>query len=805
LKRTLSDNSLCVPTTMSMLPSARPFSAAVHQRLIVLFGQQRGRRQEGHLLAAHHRHESGPQRDLGLAEADVAADQAVHRLGADQILDHGMDGCLLVGRFLEAEVVGEDLIFLRVEAERMALAGGAPGVDVEQLGGDVAHLLGRLALGLVPLAAAQLVQGRLFGADAGIVADQVQLAHRHVERGLVGILQVQELLKHGRAIRVLLAHVHVDESPVASDAVLGVHHGISHLELAQVLDQRLDVARLLLPAAPAQGGGGGEQLGFGDEVDALLDPGEAAGQACRGHAELLVAQQERLQRFEGGRVQPAGAHEVEQALAPALAFGHDQHAVVRGTQVRLQPGQWILRSAHHGQVGQLLREGVVDHVIDAVANGQLGQGPGQGIELLGRQEQALGRQGGALGVAPHQAVALLRVLPEALERRLDVAVQHQRGAAAQVVEHRGRFLEEQRQVILDARGGHAQADVLVDAALGGVALEQLAPAAAKQRTGALVERKLAAGQQAHLGHRIQAALGVGVEGADGVDLVVEEVDAERLQRSHRKQVDEATADRVLAGSDDLRDVVVAGLRKLCPESGLVQSLPDLEVEGVAGQERRRRQPVQRGGGRHQHDVGRIGRVDAAAALVDAPQGRQPLADQVLVRGEAVVGQGFPVGEQRAAQPGCEERDFLHQPLGVGGVGSDDGRQAAFGLIALGQPGQQQGVGAADRSGQLVAFAGGEFGQIHGRVANDENPPTARGGGYENTILECDLHERLPTLDDACRAAARAYSLCRHGNARRHGAAQAVPATAGPADGAAYPRRLPRVCADNPYRAGARAR
>jgi hypothetical protein len=53
---------------------------AVAEGLVVLLGQQRGGRQHRHLLAAVHGHEGGAQRHLGLAEADVAADQPVHRL-----------------------------------------------------------------------------------------------------------------------------------------------------------------------------------------------------------------------------------------------------------------------------------------------------------------------------------------------------------------------------------------------------------------------------------------------------------------------------------------------------------------------------------------------------------------------------------------------------------------------------------------------------------------------------------------------------------------------------------------------------
>jgi hypothetical protein len=170
---------------------------AVHQRLVVLLGQQRGGRQKGHLLAAGDGHKGGAQGHLGLAKAHVAADQAVHRARADHVLDDGVDGGVLVGGFFKAEVVGKGFVVLRAVAEGVALARGAAGVDVEQLGRAVAHLLGGLALGLFPLAAAQLVQRRFVGAHAGVAADQLQLAHRHIQHGLVGVFQVQELLQAG--------------------------------------------------------------------------------------------------------------------------------------------------------------------------------------------------------------------------------------------------------------------------------------------------------------------------------------------------------------------------------------------------------------------------------------------------------------------------------------------------------------------------------------------------------------------------------------------------------------------------------
>ena len=46
--------------------------------LVVLLSQNRGRYQHGDLFAIHDCFEGGPHRDLGLAIAHIAADQAIH-------------------------------------------------------------------------------------------------------------------------------------------------------------------------------------------------------------------------------------------------------------------------------------------------------------------------------------------------------------------------------------------------------------------------------------------------------------------------------------------------------------------------------------------------------------------------------------------------------------------------------------------------------------------------------------------------------------------------------------------------------
>ena len=340
----------------------------------------------------------------------------------------------------------------------------------------------------------------------------------------------------------------------------------------------------------------------------------------------------------------------------------------------------------------------------------------QAVKLFGVQKQRFRCQHRALGVTLGQAVTLLRVLGEAVEGGLQVTMQHQgsrvRGACTQVVKHGGRVIKKQRQIIFNAGRGYPNADVFVDAAAGRVALEQLAPAFAELGPGRIVHRELAPWQQPHFGHRVQAALAVRVKGANAVDFVVPQIHAVGHQAAHGEQVNQAAAHRVFAGADDLAHVVVPGQRELCLEFGLVQLLLDLEFKGVSRQKPRRRQAIQRGGGGYQHHISAFVALGPQAAVLDAPQGRQPFADQVLMRRKRVVRQGFPIREHDTSDVGRKKRHFIQQTLSVCRVCRDDGQQLASGLFTGSQLRQQERVGRCHRAGQGVALAGIEFGKQH---------------------------------------------------------------------------------------------
>ena len=69
----------------------------------MLARQQRRRHHDGDLQAVHGGDERGAQRDFGLAEADVAAHEPVHRPARAEIVEHRVDA----GRLVLGLLVGE--------------------------------------------------------------------------------------------------------------------------------------------------------------------------------------------------------------------------------------------------------------------------------------------------------------------------------------------------------------------------------------------------------------------------------------------------------------------------------------------------------------------------------------------------------------------------------------------------------------------------------------------------------------------------------------------------------------------------
>ncbi len=642
---------LAAPKARQLRELDRPIREAVAEGVEVLLGQERGGRKHRDLHVVCDRDEGGAERHFGLAEADVAADEAVHRLAVLHVLQGGRDRCRLVRRLLEAEALGEGLVIVLVQLERVALAGRAPGVEVEQLGGGVAHRARGLALRLLPLVPAQLVQRRMLGRPARVAADRVQLRHRHVELVLLRVLEEQEF-------RGAFAEVEVDQAPVAPDAVLHVHHRVARAQLGEIAQHAFDRGDRFPVARRARAGGSGVELRLGDEAQLFRIEEEAVQERRHAQRKPRFRAAEFLETPGRFRLQAVFGQVLRQRFAAAGRFGEQHHPGRRLREEGFQAVQGIGGAPLHRELGQRnsLRRFDV--------------GPGEIVrpheEILGAQENLRGRQQGPRPVALQELVAAVRVAPELGEGGVHLAVHADGGAFRQVVEDRRGLLEEKRQVVLDPGGRDAVAHVLVDAALRRIALEAVAVAAAEPVAPGLVHGKLARRQEPDLRDLVERALAVRIERADRLDFLIEQVEPVGQRAAHGKEVDQSAAHAVLARRDHLRDVAVAGEGELRAQAAELERFSRLEEEAVRGEEGRRREARERG--RRGYD----GDVEVLAH--DAVERREALRHQIVVRREMIVGQGLPVGQEQPLELRREPRDLVLQPLRLGRLGAeDDGR------------------------------------------------------------------------------------------------------------------------------------
>ncbi len=506
----------------------------------------------------------------------------------------------------------------------------------------------------------------------------MQLRDRYIQLAAARIFQMQQL---GFAF----AQIHRDQAQVAADPVLAVHHRIVDFQFRQVAHHRVDIASLFLAAPLAALDEPTVQLGFGDDRELFARQRETVGDACNPQGERRRRGGEILERLAGVGLQCMVVQPLQDGFAAPGRFGDEQHLVGGAPEKAAQGFGRIVGMAIDGEVGQGHRP---------TAGRDRGQGHacerlGQRKEVLVAEKQALRFEDGAFAVGREKVVALPRVGGKTADRGVEVAVQDQLGACGQIVKQRRRLVEEERQIVFDTGGRHAVADVLVHRGAARIAFEGLAPAAARGAACGFVERKFAAGQQADFWYRVEAALGIRVEGADGFDLIVEQIDPVGQRRAHRKQVDQPAAHAIFAGAHHLTDVFVAGQGQLGLELGLIELVALRERKRIGGHIGGRRHPVQRGGGGHQQDV--------AAAFAEVVQGGQALGHQVLVRREGVVGQGFPVGQQAHAGLGREISEFVLQPLGIRRIGADHGQHRHLIPIGCEIAGDQQRIGGAVRA------------------------------------------------------------------------------------------------------------
>ena len=292
-------------------------------------------------------------------------------------------------------------------------------------------------------------------------------------------------------------------------------------------------------------------------------------------------------------------------------------------------------------------------------------------QAVRRQVKLVRRQQRTLDVVAALVVAVARLRPERFRRFAEAVGQYRQRVGVQVIEQRGGGIEEQRQVVLHARRRQARFQVLVQRAAARVHVEAVAQQGHRAFDRALVQRHLAARQQLHRFHPVQRALAFRVEVAERIDGVVQQFDAQRRVGAHRVDIQQPAAHGEIAGVEHLRHVPVAGGLEAALLGIEVQPLAHAVVEAAAGDVLQRREALHQRLHRHHHD--------ALLQGGQAMQGREPLGDDVRMRTELVVGQGFPIRERhhRQVAGGAEQRVQVGFQLVRLVVVAGDHQQRAF--------------------------------------------------------------------------------------------------------------------------------
>ena len=536
--------------------AAEPFGEVLE----VLAGEQRGRRDHRHLIARRRRDVGGAQRDLGLAEADVAADQPVHRPARLHVAEHVGDGVQLVLGLGIGEAGAELLpgvVVLRLQ--HRALAQRAFGGDADQPVGHVADP--RLQPGLLrlPRPAAEPVEQALLVA---VARQELDVLDRQVEPVAAGVLQRQALVRRAHRGDGL-------EPLVAPDAVVDVDHQIARREAGRLGQE---VVGALAPAGRADQPVAQHVL-LGDHrqprrLEAVLErpdrqrealvAGEVGGLAdLAGVGHAAVGEQARQPFPRAGGV--AGDHHVAGAPPRRHVGGQrpEQAHLLLLPLRREVAADPPARVDHPGP--ERLRQDA-ELVQRAVGHRRL---PGRVVEVeLARRHRLV--DGAELRFRRQRRGPGLVLFAErgpARRPRRGRLVVEQHRRPRQVVEQRREPLVEERQPVLVALQLAARADRLVERIVVARRAEHRPVAGAEPLDRRLVEDHLGDRRELNPPDRLAGALGLGIEPPGALEHVAEEIEPHRPARAGRIDVDEPAAHRELAGLGDGGRLAVAHPRR----------------------------------------------------------------------------------------------------------------------------------------------------------------------------------------------------------------------------------------------------
>ncbi len=185
----------------------------------MLAREKRRRHDDRDLLAFDRRGEGGAQRDLGLAEADIAADEPIHRPARGHVVQNRLDRRQLILRLVIGKAGAKFGVkpFRRDELRRRL---GLPrGGDLDEARRHFEDALAHLRLALLPAAAAQAVE--LDSGVLGAVARQkFEVFDRQKQFRAFRVMQFKAIMRRAAGLDRLQA----DE---AADAVVDMDDDIA--------------------------------------------------------------------------------------------------------------------------------------------------------------------------------------------------------------------------------------------------------------------------------------------------------------------------------------------------------------------------------------------------------------------------------------------------------------------------------------------------------------------------------------------------------------------------------------------------
>ena len=228
----------------------------------MLLGEDRRRAQHEHLLAVDGDRKGGAHGHLRLPEADVAADEPVHRPAGLEVLLDRLDRARLVVGLAVRERRFEPFQPLVRQIECDAFGALALGVERDQLAGELAYRLTGASLEILPGLAAEFREGRCLCVGADVARELAELLVRHVEP-VVSPEREEEIVARDVGDRLRL------EAEQLADAVILVDDVIPDSEVCErgegPPEPRIGARRLLA-----------EHLRVREQNKAELAPDEAA-------------------------------------------------------------------------------------------------------------------------------------------------------------------------------------------------------------------------------------------------------------------------------------------------------------------------------------------------------------------------------------------------------------------------------------------------------------------------------------------------------------------------------------------------